>query len=93
MNFTIKEINYYPIKSLSPQRINICRIKKNSGMDNDRIFAFSRGVSPEIAKLIQEDPKKRKLNNFLCVMFQACDLLCATYAINLTEGKITWIVI
>ena len=65
MNFTIKEINYYPIKSLSPQSINICRIKKNSGMDNDRIFAFSRGVSPEIAKLIQEDPKKRKLNNFL----------------------------
>ena len=34
-------------------------------MPNDRIFAFSRGVEPEKAKIIEKNPKERKLNNFL----------------------------
>ena len=65
MNCTIKLINYSPVKSLSLQSINSCQIKKNLGMPNDRIFAFSRGVEPEKAKIIEKNPKERKLNNFL----------------------------
>jgi len=34
-------------------------------MSNDRIFAFSRGVDLEKAKLIEKNPNERKLNNFL----------------------------
>ena len=34
-------------------------------MTNDRIFAFSRGVNFEKAKLIEKNPNERKLNNFL----------------------------
>ena len=34
-------------------------------MPNDRIFAFSRGVDSEKAKIIEKNPKERKLNNFL----------------------------
>ena len=34
-------------------------------MPNDRIFAFSRGVDLEKAKLIEKNPNERKLNNFL----------------------------
>ena len=65
MNCTIKFINYCPVKSLSFQSINSCQIKKNLGMPNDRIFAFSRGVDTEKAKIIEKNPKERKLNNFL----------------------------
>ena len=65
MTCTIKLINYCPVKSLSFQSINSCQIKKNLGMPNDRIFAFSRGIDPEKAKTIEKNPKERKLNNFL----------------------------
>ena len=65
MTCTIKLINYCPVKSLSFQSINSCQIKKNLGMPNDRIFAFSRGVDTEKAKIIEKNPKERKLNNFL----------------------------
>ena len=34
-------------------------------MPNDRIFAFSRGIETEKAKIIEKNPKERKLNNFL----------------------------
>tara|TARA_B100001250_G_scaffold260719_1_gene224537 strand:- start:6 stop:692 length:687 start_codon:yes stop_codon:yes gene_type:complete len=34
-------------------------------MANDRIFAFSRSVDLEKAKVIEQNPNERKLNNFL----------------------------
>jgi len=65
MNCRISSIYYCPVKSISFQNINSCEIKKNLGIDNDRIFAFSRNVDLEKAKLIEKDAKERKLNNFL----------------------------
>ena len=65
MNCRISSIHYCPVKSISFQNINSCEIKKNLGIDNDRIFAFSRNVDLEKAKLIEKDAKARKLNNFL----------------------------
>ena len=65
MNCTIKSINYCPVKSLSFESIGSCNIKKNIGMPNDRIFAFSRGMDLDKAITIQDNPKERKLNNFL----------------------------
>ena len=65
MNCTIKSINYSPVKSLSFESINSCNVKKNFGVLNDRIFAFSRSIDFEKAKLIEKNPNKRKLNNFL----------------------------
>ena len=65
MNCTIKSINYCPVKSLSFESIDTCNIKKNLGMPNDRIFAFSRGINIEDAKSIEKNPNERKLNNFL----------------------------
>ena len=65
MNCTIKSINYCPVKSLSFESIESCNIKKDLGMPNDRIFAFSRGIDYEKAKLIEKIPNERKLNNFL----------------------------
>ena len=65
MNCTISSINYCPVKSVSFQSINTCDIMKNLGMTNDRIFAFSRSIDLEKAKLIEKNPNERKLNNFL----------------------------
>jgi hypothetical protein len=65
MNCTVSSIHYCPVKSISFQSIRSCEIKKNTGIANDRIFAFSRIVDLEKAKLIEKDAKERKLNNFL----------------------------
>tara|TARA_Y100000590_G_scaffold97736_1_gene111250 strand:+ start:348 stop:1127 length:780 start_codon:yes stop_codon:yes gene_type:complete len=65
MNCSIASIHYCPVKSLSFQSIKSCNIKKDLGMPNDRIFAFSRGIDLEKAKFIEKNPNERKLNFFL----------------------------
>ncbi len=65
MNCLIKSIHYCPVKSVSFQSIESSNIKKNLGMPNDRIFAFSRGIDNKQSKLIENNPNERKLNNFL----------------------------
>jgi len=65
MNCSIVSIHYCPVKTLSFQSVQSCNIKKSLGITNDRIFAFSRGVNFEKAKLIEKNPNERKLNNFL----------------------------
>ena len=65
MDCFVSSINYCPVKSLSYQSINSCNIKKDLGMLNDRIFAFSRGVELDKAKLIEKNPNERKLNLLL----------------------------
>ncbi len=65
MNCSVVSIHNCPVKTLSFQSLKFCNIKKNIGMTNDRIFAFSRGVNFEKAKLIEKNPNERKLNNFL----------------------------
>ena len=65
MNCTISSIHNCPVKSVSFQSIKSCKITKKLGMANDRIFAFSRIVDLEKAKLIEKNPNERNLNNFL----------------------------
>ena len=65
MNPTISSISYCPVKSVSFQNIQSCEIKKNLGIVNDRIFAFSRNIELDKAKLIEKNVKERKLNYFL----------------------------
>ena len=65
MNGIISSIYFSPIKSLSFTNIESCEIKKDLGILNDRKFAFSRIVDAEKALLIEKNPNKRKLDNFL----------------------------
>ena len=65
MNCLISSINYCPVKSLSFQDVNSCEVKKDLGILNDRIFAFTRGINKEKAKLFEKNPSERKLNSFL----------------------------
>ena len=65
MNCSISSIYYCPVKTLSFQSIESCNVKKELGMINDRIFAFSRGVDLEKANSMETNPNDRKLNNLL----------------------------
>ena len=59
MSCEIFSINYCPVKSLSFQSVDSCEIKKDLGISNDRIFAFSRIVDIQKAKLIEKNPSER----------------------------------
>jgi uncharacterized protein YcbX len=65
MNGIISSIHFSPIKSLSFTNIESCEIKKDLGILGDRKFAFSRIIDKSKALLIEKDPNKRKLENFL----------------------------
>ena len=62
MSATISSINYCPVKSISFQSVNECEIKKNIGITGDRIFAFTKGLDLDQAKLIEKSPEDRKGN-------------------------------
>jgi uncharacterized protein len=60
MRAEITSINYCPVKSISFQSIEKCKIKKNIGIIGDRIFAFAKDLDKEQAKLFEESPGERK---------------------------------
>ena len=60
MSATISSINYCPVKSISFQSVQNCKIKKNIGIIGDRIFAFAKDLDLEQAKLFEKNPDERK---------------------------------
>jgi len=60
MSATISSINYCPVKSVSFQSINNCKIKKNIGIIGDRIFAFAKDLDLDQAKFFEKNPDERK---------------------------------
>ena len=60
MSATISSINYCPVKSVSFQSVDECKIKKNIGITGDRIFAFTKELDLDQAKLIEKSPEDRK---------------------------------
>ena len=75
MSCKIFSINYCPVKSLSFQEIKYCEIKKDLGILNDRSFAFSRIIDFKKAKLIENNPNERNLNNFLTLKLDNKELI------------------
>jgi uncharacterized protein len=67
MTISISSINYCPVKSISFQSVQNCKIKKNIGITGDRIFAFAKGLNQEEIKLFENSPDERKgkWNNIL----------------------------
>ena len=61
----VSSVHFCPIKSLSFQSAETLIIKKDIGIEDDRIFAFSRGLNELDAKRVEKDPSDRKLINFL----------------------------
>ena len=60
MSATISSINYCPVKSVSFQSVESCKIKKNIGIIRDRIFAFAKDLDQEKAKLFEKSTEERK---------------------------------
>ncbi len=86
MSILISSIHYCPVKSLSFQNIESCEIKKDLGILNDRIFAFSRSVDLEKARLVEKNPNERKLNNFLTLKNSP---VLNKYNFNYIDDKLT----
>ena len=63
--FKIENLFYCPVKSLSFNESNSFKIIKNKGIENDRIFAFVQNQELHQIEQIIQNPKFRKLNNFL----------------------------
>jgi len=60
MSAKITSINYCPVKSVSFQSIENCKIKKDIGIIGDRIFAFAKDLDLEQAKLFEKSADERK---------------------------------
>ena len=60
MSAEITSINYCPVKSVSFQSIEKCKIKKNIGITGDRIFAFAKDLDSKQAKLFEKSADERK---------------------------------
>ena len=60
MSINISSIHYCPVKSVSFQNIDKCKIDKNTGIIGDRIFAFSQNLDLEQSKLFEKNPDERK---------------------------------
>ena len=61
----LKKLYFSPVKSLSFSSKKNLKIKKNLGIMNDRIFAFTRLISETEANDYKKDPSKRNLKFFL----------------------------
>ena len=64
-NPILKKLYFSPVKSLSFSSKESLKIKKNTGIQNDRIFAFTRIINETEANNYEKNPNKRNLNFFL----------------------------
>ena len=60
MSINISSIHYCPVKSISFQDIEKCKIGRNTGIVGDRIFAFSQNLDLEQSKLFEKNPDERR---------------------------------
>ena len=61
----IEKLYFSPVKSLSFSYSSKLIVKKNIGIMNDRIFAFTRLINQSKANNYEKNPKDRNLNFFL----------------------------
>ena len=61
----IENLFYSPVKSISFEESESLNVLTDRGIENDRIFAFVQNLDSNSIKNLIEDPKSRKLNNFL----------------------------
>jgi len=61
----IENLYFSPVKSISFTNSKSLIVKKNIGIKNDRIFAFTRLINQIEANNFEKNTKKRNLNFFL----------------------------
>jgi len=60
MSATISSIHYCPVKSISYQSLENCKIYKNIGLEGDRAFAFAQNLNSAQVKTFEQTPEERK---------------------------------
>ena len=60
MSAIITSIHNCPVKSISFQNIDKCKINKNIGIEGDRVFAFSQNLDLDQSKEFEKNPEARK---------------------------------
>jgi len=60
MSAIITSIYNCPVKSISFQNIDKCKINKNIGIEGDRVFAFSQNLDLDQSKEFEKNPETRK---------------------------------
>ena len=60
MSAIITSIYNCPVKSISFQNIDKCKINKNIGIEGDRVFAFSQNLDLDQSKEFEKNPEARK---------------------------------
>ena len=60
MSAIITSIYNCPVKSISFQNIEKCKINKNIGIEGDRVFAFSQNLDLDQSKEFEKNPEARK---------------------------------
>ena len=60
MSAIITSIHNCPVKSISFQNIEKCKINKNIGIEGDRVFAFSQNLDLDQSKQFEKNPEVRK---------------------------------
>ena len=60
MSAIITSIFNCPVKSISFQNIEKCKINKNIGIEGDRVFAFSQNLDLDQSKEFEKNPEARK---------------------------------
>ena len=88
MSVTISSINYCPVKSVSFQTIDRCKIKKNIGIVGDRIFAFAKDLDINSVHLFEKSPEERK-GKWNKVLTLKNSLVLNKYNFLLKENKLT----
>ena len=61
----IENLFYSPVKSISFTKSEFLNVLKDKGIQSDRIFAFVQNLDSTSIKNLINDPKSRKLNNFI----------------------------
>ena len=61
----IENLFYSPVKSISFEESESLKVLRGRGIESDRIFAFVQNLDSTFIKHLIEDPKSRKLNNFV----------------------------
>ena len=60
MSAIITSIHNCPVKSISFQNIEKCKINKNVGIEGDRVFAFSQNLNLDQSVDFEKNPETRK---------------------------------
>ena len=60
MSAIITSIHNCPVKSISFQNIEKCKINKNVGIEGDRVFAFSQNLNLDQSTEFEKNPETRK---------------------------------